>query len=70
MMASCTIAGNPSAFATHAFFYDEKADKYIIQSESNCGCHSKKLIGKKNPRSMTINNKGEVIEIKAILTAT
>lgn len=63
LIAYYTIPANESAFYAHIFNYDLQLDSFV-RKESN---HEDGGHHKQSPKNLSINAKGEIIEIKASL---
>ena len=63
LLATYTIPGNESALYAQLFINDVTQDKFILQDADD----PNSVMYKHNPKNLSINLKGELIEIKANL---
>ena len=72
LIAYCSIPCNEAAFYAHKFMYDPLKDIFIstLSQDARPCVHNhnrKDKVHSLNPKNLTINQKGEIIEIKVTL---
>ena len=71
LISYCSIPGNEAAFYAHKFIFDPEKDKFVNQIDcqkmNKTNTKDKKNVNALNPKNLTINSQGEIVEIRAKL---